>query len=100
VDDEGETSLGELLASDRPGPEEELVDSELSQQLGDVVNRLPESERNVIRLRFGLTGDGVRTLKQAGSELGISAERARQLEEQGLRRLARAPELTALREAA
>jgi RNA polymerase primary sigma factor len=100
VDEEGETSLGDLLASDRPGPAEELADAELTQQLGDVVARLPESERNVIRLRFGLTGDGARTLKQAGSELGISAERARQLEEQGLRRLARSPELAALREAA
>jgi RNA polymerase primary sigma factor len=100
VDEDGETSLGDLLASDRPGPVEELADAELTKQLGDVVNRLPESERNVIRLRFGLTGEGARTLKQAGSELGISAERARQLEEQGLRRLARSPELAALREAA
>jgi RNA polymerase primary sigma factor len=100
VDEDGETSLGDLLASDRPGPVEELADAELAQQLGDVVNRLPESERNVIRLRFGLTGEGARTLKQAGTELGISAERARQLEEQGLRRLARSPELAALREAA
>ncbi len=100
VDDEGETSLGELLASDRPGPPEELAEAELSTQLGAVVDQLPESERNVIRLRFGLTGDGVLTLKQAGTELGISAERARQLEEQGLRRLARSPELAALREAA
>jgi RNA polymerase primary sigma factor len=102
VDEDGETSLGDLLASDRPGPVEELADAELSQQLGNVVDRLPESERNVIRLRFGLVDDegGARTLKQAGSELGISAERARQLEEQGLRRLARSPELAALREAA
>ena len=102
VDEDGETSLGDLLASDRPGPVEELADAELAQQLGNVVDRLPESERNVIRLRFGLTDDegGARTLKQAGTELGISAERARQLEEQGLRRLARSPELAALREAA
>jgi RNA polymerase sigma factor (sigma-70 family) len=102
VDEDGETSLGDLLASDRPGPVEELADAELAQQLGNVVDRLPESERNVIRLRFGLVDDegGARTLKQAGTELGISAERARQLEEQGLRRLARSPELAALREAA
>ena len=102
VDEDGETSLGDLLASDRPGPVEELADAELAHQLGNVVDRLPESERNVIRLRFGLVDDegGARTLKQAGTELGISAERARQLEEQGLRRLARSPELAALREAA
>jgi RNA polymerase primary sigma factor len=100
VDDEGETSLGDLLASDRLGPMEEVVDAELGSQLNDVLEKLPENERNVIQLRFGLTGDEPRTLGQAGKELGISAERARQLEEQGLRRLARTPELAALREAA
>jgi RNA polymerase primary sigma factor len=100
VDDDGETPLGDLLASDRPGPLEEVVDSELGRQLSHVVEQLPESERNVIRLRFGLAGDEPRTLGQAGKELGISAERARQLEEQGLRRLARTPGLAALREAA
>jgi RNA polymerase primary sigma factor len=100
VDDDGETPLGDLLPSDRPEPIEEIVDSEMERQLNEVVAKLPESERNVIRLRFGLTGEEPRTLGQAGKELGISAERARQLEEQGLRRLARTPELAALREAA
>jgi RNA polymerase primary sigma factor len=100
VDDEGETPLGDLLASDKPEPIEEVVDAEVGRQLNDVVEQLPESERNVIRLRFGLAGEEPRTLGQAGKELGISAERARQLEEQGLRRLARTPELAALREAA
>ena len=100
VDEEGETSLGDLLASERPEPIEEITDSETEQQLNEVIEKLPESERNVIRLRFGLAGEEPRTLGQAGKELGISAERARQLEEQGLRRLARTPELAALREAA
>ena len=54
----------------------------------------------MIRLRFGLVGDEPLTLRQTGSELGISTERARQLEEQGLRRLARRPELEQLRDAA
>ncbi len=100
VDEEGETSLGDLLPSERPEPIEEITDNEMERQLNDVVEKLPESERNVIRLRFGIGGEEPRTLGQAGKELGISAERARQLEEQGLRRLARTPELAALREAA
>lgn len=100
VGDDGETVLGELLASDRPQPEEEVTESERDQQVNEAVQRLPEAERSVIRLRFGLTGEEPRTLRQAGSELGITAERARQLEEQGLRRLAGTPELEALRRAA
>ena len=60
----------------------------------------PEAERNVIRLRFGLAGEEPQTLRETGSQLGITAERARQLEMQGLRRLARNPELESLRIAA
>ena len=58
------------------------------------------AEASVIRLRFGLSGEEPRTLRQAGSELGITAERARQLEEQGLRRLAATSELEGLSAAA
>jgi RNA polymerase primary sigma factor len=61
---------------------------------------LPNDERDVIRLRFGLGGDEPLTLRQTGIELGISADRARQLEERGLTRLAGSTELAALRNAA
>jgi RNA polymerase sigma factor (sigma-70 family) len=100
VSEDGETALGDLIASDRPEPLEEVADADRDQRLENVVEQLPEAERNVIRLRFGLTGDEPRTLRQTGSALGISTERARQLEEQGLRRLARRPELEGLRPAA
>jgi len=100
VSEDGETAFGDLLASDRPEPSEEVSAVERERRVNDIVEQLPESERNVIRLRFGLTGDEPLTLKQTGTELGLSIERTRQLEEQGLRRLARVPELAGLREAA
>ena len=100
VGETGETMLGELLASDRPEPEEEIVDADRERRINDVVGQLPEDERNVIALRFGLTGDEPRTPRQTGSELGITTERARQLEEQGLSRLAGNAELEGLRRAA
>jgi RNA polymerase primary sigma factor len=100
VSEDGETALGDLLASDRPEPIEEVATSERERAVGEAVRRLPEAERNVIRLRFGLAGDEPRTLREAGAQLGISAERARQLEDQGLRRLAANAEIEALRLAA
>jgi len=100
VSEDGETALGDLLASDRPEPLEEVAVTERDERLGEAVRRLPAAEQSVIRLRFGLSGEEPRTLRQAGSELGITAERARQLEEQGLRRLAAARELEGLSEAA
>ena len=100
VGEDGETALGELLASERPEPTEEVAVADRNQQISVVVEQLPEDERNVIRLRFGLAGDEPRTLRQTGSELGITTERARELEQRGLSLLARRPELEGLREAA
>jgi RNA polymerase primary sigma factor len=100
VSEDGETALGDLLASDRPEPMEEVADLERDQRVNEAVDRLPAAEASVIRLRFGLAGEEPRTLRQAGSELGITAERARQLEEQGLRRLAATAELEGLGAAA
>ena len=50
---------------------------------------LPESERNVIALRFGLQGAEPLNLRQTGIELGIPLSKARELEQQGLTRLAK-----------
>jgi RNA polymerase primary sigma factor len=100
VGDDGETALGELLPSDRPEPVEQVFDAERDRQVSAIVEDLPEQERNVIRLRFGLAGDEPRTLRQTGIELGITTEQARQLEAKGLERLADRPELEALRNAA
>ena len=100
VSDDGETALGDLLATERPEPSEEVSAADRDRRVNEIVEQLPEAERNVIRLRFGLAGDDPRTLKQTGSELGISAERARELEERGMRRLSASSELGDLREAA
>ncbi len=100
VGDDGETALGELLASDRPEPLEEVADADRDNRVNALVESLPEDERNVIRLRFGLTGDEPRTPRQTAMELGTTTERVRKLEERGLERLAGRPELEGLRLAA
>lgn len=100
VSDDGETALGDLIASERPEPVEEVEDADRAQRINDVVGQLPEAERNVIRLRFGLDGVDPQTLRQVGAELGISAQRAHELEERGLRRLAANSELEGLQRAA
>jgi RNA polymerase primary sigma factor len=100
VGEDGETAFGELLASDAPEPAEQVAGADRDQRVEALVRQLPEDEQNVIRLRFGLTGDEPLTLRQTGSELGITTEKARQLEAKGLERLAGSPELEALRSAA
>ena len=100
IGEEGEASLGDLLPSDRPEPSDEVSNRLRDQQLADVVSRLPEMERSVIALRFGLGGDEPRTVRQTGADLGITPRQASELEERALRRLADNGELDGLRIAA
>ena len=100
VGEDGETAFGDLLASDRPEPTEEVEQAERVELIGGAVAQLPEAERNVIRLRFGLAGAEPLNLRQTGIELGIPLSKARELEQQGLSRLALSNDLEELRRAA
>ncbi|MBX5468807.1 MAG: sigma-70 family RNA polymerase sigma factor [Thermoleophilaceae bacterium] len=93
-------SLGDLLASDEPPPEEEVSLSLRQQSLRRALEQLPERERDVVKLRYGINGDDPTPLRETGRRLGLSPERVRQLEARALERLARTREVEALREAA
>jgi len=100
VGDDGDLALGELLPSDRPDPVDEVAEAMRDQQVATLVGQLPEDERQVIDLRFGLSGDEPQTIRQTGTKLGIGPTRAAELEAKALSRLADSPELEALRDAA
>jgi RNA polymerase primary sigma factor len=100
VGDEGDTALGDLLEGGSPPPDQEVEVSLSEQLLRRTIQELPETERDVITLRFGLTGDEPQPLRETGRRLGLSAERVRQIESRALKRLAMRRELEALREVA
>jgi RNA polymerase primary sigma factor len=100
VGEEGDTALGELLEGGAPPPDQEVEVSLSEQLLRRTIEELPEPERDVIRLRFGLTGEEPQPLRETGRRLGLSAERVRQIESRALKRLAMRRELEALREVA
>jgi RNA polymerase primary sigma factor len=100
VGEEGETALGDLLEGDAPAVEEEVELSLSEQLLRRTIEELPEPERNVIRLRYGINGDDPQPLRETGRRLGLSAERVRQLESKALKRLATRREIEGLREVA
>jgi RNA polymerase primary sigma factor len=100
VGEDGETALGDLLPSERPQPDEEVGASLGDQRVREVVRQLPEDERKVVTLRFGLGGDEPKSVRETGAELGMNAERTRRVEEEALRLLAESGELDELREAA
>jgi RNA polymerase primary sigma factor len=98
--EEGDTAFGELLASDEMTPEEEVHLSLSEQTVRRTLEDLPETERNVLKLRYGINGDEPTPLRETGKRLGMSPERVRQIESKALAKLAMRRELDALRNAA
>jgi RNA polymerase primary sigma factor len=100
VGDDGDTSFGDLLAIETAPVDDEVGEKLRSETLLSAIADLPEQERNVIEMRFGAGDQEPQTLSQAGRKLGVSTERARQIEERALRRLSKRTDVMALREAA
>src|SRR6266516_3323314 len=101
VGSENEGALGDLFASEEAQPEEE-VDVSLEQDvLRRAVAQLPEREREVVKLRYGLNGDrDPASLESIGRQLGLSRERVRQIEERALGQLAVNREIEAMKDVA
>jgi RNA polymerase primary sigma factor len=97
IGEEGETALGDLFASDEPSPEEEVHLTLSEEVIRRTVNELPETERDVLKLRYGINGDEPTPLRETGKRLGMSPERVRQIESKALAKLAMRRELDALR---
>ena len=95
-----ETPFGALLPSEGAGPDEEVAVSLEQEAVRRAVETLPERQRQVVRMRYGIDGGDPKHLTETGRELGISAERVRQIENDALRRLAEVRELQGVRAAA
>src|SRR3954464_13350907 len=95
--EEGDSAFGDLLASEEMTPEEEVHLSLSEQTVRRTLEDLPETERNVLKLRYGINGDEPTPLRETGKRLGMSPERVRQIESKALAKLAMRRELDALR---
>jgi RNA polymerase primary sigma factor len=95
-DDEDGGTLGMLLPSPDEGPDEQAEVTARRAAVRAAVAELPEQERAVIVLRFGLGGTEPTPLREAGRRLGMSSEGVRQLEARALARLSSAKTVDAL----
>jgi RNA polymerase primary sigma factor len=100
VGDEDASSLGEFIPDERAGPSEELAVSLRDQTLKQAVYELPEPERKVIQLRYGINGDEPTPLRETSRRLEMKQSEVSQLEQRALDHLARAREVEALKDAA
>jgi RNA polymerase primary sigma factor len=88
VGEQEDAVFGDFVAGDEPLPEERVEVSLRSQALAVALQALPDRERQVLVLRYGLVDEEPKTLEEIGKRLGLTRERVRQIELESLRRLA------------
>lgn len=89
---DGETGmdLAEMLHDHRHMmPDEHMVNRDDVQTIRKLLDAIDEREANILRLRFGLNGEGPLTLKEVGQRVGLTRERVRQIEIEALEKLGR-----------
>ena len=88
IDEDGDSTFGDFVEDvNSPAPADEVASHLLHEQLGEALDRLPEREAQILRLRYGLEDGRVYTLEEVGQTIGVTRERVRQLEAQALNRL-------------
>ena len=99
VGDEDESELGDFVADDSvEEPFEAATENLQREDIQRALDALPERERQVIELRYGLRGHEPLTLEEVGRAFGVTRERIRQIENNTLRKLKQLPEAQRLRE--
>ena len=100
VGDEEESELADFVADEATiEPFEEASEHLQKEGVRKALDVLPERERQVIELRYGLSGMEPLTLEEVGRAFGVTRERIRQIENNTLKKLKRLPEAQMLREA-
>jgi RNA polymerase primary sigma factor len=99
IGDEEESELGDFVADDQTEePFEAATENLQREDIQRALDALPERERQVIELRYGLRGHEPLTLEEVGRAFGVTRERVRQIENNTLKKLKQLPEAQPLRE--
>src|SRR5436190_7168470 len=94
VGEDEETTLGALFESDEPGVEETVAVSLREDAVRRAVSELPDPERSVVKLRYGLDGDpDPKSIEEIVRQLGMPREHVKRVESQAISRLARVREI-------
>jgi RNA polymerase primary sigma factor len=99
IGEEEDSELGDFVEDENTETPEEAASLTLRRSdIENALNALPERERQVIELRFGLTGGQPCTLEEVGKAFGVTRERIRQIENNTLKKLEGLPEAQALKD--
>jgi len=99
IGDEDDSELGDFVADDTAESPFETASENLQREdVQRVLGTLPRREREVLELRYGLSGQRPLTLEEVGQAFGVTRERIRQIETNTLKKLQRLPEAQPLRQ--
>jgi RNA polymerase primary sigma factor len=87
VGDSGETTIGDFVSDEREELFTDVMRTVGRMELERALSTLPDRERMILALRFGLTGEEPMTLERIGERFGLTRERIRQLEAKALAKL-------------
>lgn len=80
--------LGDLLAEEGPGPEEQFENTDLRNAVHEVMEKvLSPKEQLVLNHRLGMNGESAKTLAEVGDLMGVTRERVRQIESKAMRKM-------------
>ncbi|HZT15894.1 MAG TPA: RNA polymerase sigma factor RpoD [Gaiellaceae bacterium] len=99
IGEEEDSELGDFVEDENTETPDEAASLTLRRSdIENALNALPERERQVIELRFGLTGGQPCTLEEVGKAFGVTRERIRQIENNTLKKLESLPEAQGLKD--
>jgi RNA polymerase primary sigma factor len=100
IGEEEDSELGDFVEDDSAESPFELASENLRREnVRRALDALPPREREVIEMRYGLSGEKARTLEEVGRAFGVTRERIRQIENNTLKKLECLPEAQRLRDA-
>lgn len=82
-----QSSLLDVMENQDPEPDDVLIRESLRSEIERALHTLTEREADIVRLYFGLSGNGALTLGEIGERFDLSRERVRQIKENAVRRL-------------
>ena len=100
IGEEDDSELGDFVEDEQAeSPFETASENLRRENVKHALEALPQREREVLEMRYGLKGHQARTLEEVGRAFGVTRERIRQIENNTLKKLECLPEAQRLREA-
>lgn len=100
VDEDGETSMGDLIADrSTENPVANMIKEANRQIVVNILNTLNSREAEILKMRFGIDAEKAMTLEEVGDHYGLSKERIRQIENKAIRKLRHPARARMLKEA-